>query len=157
LAQTKKTPIVTSTEIIMPQDANSHGTLFGGKLLELMDKCAAIVALRFCQQPVVTASFERIDFIAPINVGNIIELTSRVIFTGKTSLVIKVDVFCDTLKHAEQSKTTSGYTVFVSVDELGQPIPIPQLKVETKEEKDLWKKGEALKAAISARKRQETL
>ena len=78
-------PRVVTTEHVLPGNTNMHGTMFGGDVLALMDKTAAIAALRFCRQPVVTASTERIDFRTPIRLGDIIEAHARVIHTGRTS------------------------------------------------------------------------
>ncbi|OQW51574.1 MAG: hypothetical protein A4S09_10120 [Proteobacteria bacterium SG_bin7] len=144
------TPVVKMVELIMPQDANNFGTLFGGKLLEFIDKCAAITAFRYTGTQVVTASFERIDFLEAIHIADIIELTGRIIFTGKTSLVIIVDVYRQK-GNGPLTKATSGYTVFVAVDAKGNPIPVPPLAVNTPEEKKLWERGRELKEHIKQR------
>ncbi len=134
----------------MPQDANNFGTLFGGKLLEFIDKCAAITAFRYCGSQVVTASFERIDFLEPIHIADIIELIGRIIYTGKTSLVIMVDVYRQK-GNGPLTQATSGYTVFVAVDAKGNPIPVPPLPLNTPEEKELWERGKEIKENISKR------
>ncbi|MDZ4660588.1 MAG: acyl-CoA thioesterase [Pseudomonadota bacterium] len=146
--ETKPSPEVKMVELVMPQDANNFGTMFGGKLLEYIDKCAAITAFRFCGKQVVTASFERIDFLEPIHLADILELEGRIIYTGKTSLVIKVDVYHSDIKSSGKlTKATSGYTVFVCVDENGKPSPVPKLEVKTNEQKELWERGRQIKEA----------
>jgi acyl-CoA hydrolase len=67
---------------------NNYGTMFGGEVLALMDKAGGIAALRFCRQPVVTASTEHIDFRTPIHSGEIIEAIAKVIYVGRTSLIV---------------------------------------------------------------------
>lgn len=143
----KKTVEVTSVELVMPEDTNNHGTLFGGRLLEMMDKTAAIAAMKYCRKPVVTASFEAIDFIRPIFKGDIIELCGRVIFTGWSSLVVEVDVFSEapTEEPLDRKPNTTGYVVMVSVDREGRPQEIPELILESKEQKALFEKGKNLK------------
>ena len=148
----RPSPIVKMVELIMPQDANNFGTLFGGKLLEFIDKCAAITAFRFCGQQVVTASFESIDFIEPIQIAEVIELTGKIIYTGRTSLVIQVDVHHQK-GNGPLSHATCGYTVFVSVDSKGKPIPVPPLTVTTIEEKELWDRGKKIKDKAIERSR----
>ena len=66
------------TDLVLPNQTNNHGTMFGGEVLSMMDKAAGIAALRFCRKPVVTASTERIDFRTPIHTGEIIEATAKV-------------------------------------------------------------------------------
>ena len=72
-------PEVHITDIILPGQTNNHGTMFGGDVMAMMDKAAAIAALRFCRTTLVTASSERIDFRTPIHAGEIIEAIARVI------------------------------------------------------------------------------
>ncbi len=148
--ETRPSPIVKTVELVMPQDANNHGTMFGGRLLELLDKCAAITAFRFCGQQVVTASFESIDFHEPIQLADTVELNGRIIYTGRTSLVIRVDVYHQK-GNGPLNLSNTAYTVFVAVDDKGRPTPVPQLEVRTDEEKKAWEYGKALKDNISKR------
>ncbi len=143
---------VITTEHVLPGDTNPHGTMFGGAVLALMDKTAAIAALRFCRQPVVTASTERIDFRTPIRLGDIIEARARVIHTGRTSLIVRVDIWAERPYTGERELCTSGYYSFVSVDADGRPQPVPALAVRTPEEQADWLHGEEIRAEIKARR-----
>jgi uncharacterized protein (TIGR00369 family) len=147
-------PVIT-TEHVLPGDTNSHGTMFGGAVLALMDKTAAIAALRFCRQLVVTASTERIDFRTPIRLGNIIEAQARVIHTGRTSMIVRIDVWAERPLTGERELCTSGYYVFVSVDEHGRPREVPPLDVRTPQEQADWERGEEIRAQIKARQRSD--
>jgi uncharacterized protein (TIGR00369 family) len=85
-------PEIHVTDIVLPNQTNNFGTMFGGEVMALMDKAAAIAGLRFCRQPLVTASSERIDFRTPIHAGEIIEAIARVIYVGRTSMIVRVHI-----------------------------------------------------------------
>lgn len=142
---------VTSTEIVLPGNTNTHGTMFGGDVLALMDKTAAIAAIRFCRQPVVTASTERIDFRTPIRLGDIIEARARVIYTGRTSMIVKIDIDAEQPLTGEQRRCTTGYYSFVSIDEHGKPQSVPPLDVRTDDERRDWERGAEIHQQIRER------
>ncbi len=143
----RETVEVVRTELILRSDTNHYGTIFGGKTLAMMDMTGALAAMRFSNENVVTASFESIDFKKPIREGDIVEVVARVIYTSKSSLVVKTDVYKyqNQQFHSEKEFTCGGFATFVAVDMDGKTHPIPQLKVETDDEKKLWKVGEKIK------------
>lgn len=115
-------------DIILPGQTNGYGTMFGGDVMAMMDKAAGIAAMRFCRQPVVTASSERIDFRTPIGQGEIIEAYSRVIYVGRTSLVVRVHVFAEHPLKGERRICTTGYFSMVAISVDGAPVqPVPEL------------------------------
>lgn len=115
-------------DIILPHQTNGFGTMFGGDLMALMDKAAAIAALRFCRQPVVTASTERLDFRTPISQGEIVEASARVIFVGRTSMVVRVRVLAEHPLRGERRICTTGYFSMVAISrDGGRPRPVPEL------------------------------
>ena len=146
---------VITCEIVLPTNTNSHGTMFGGDVLALMDKTAAIAALRFCRQPVVTASTERIDFRTPIRLGDIIEARARVIHTGRTSMIVCIEVWDERPLTGERELCTTGYYSFVSIDDNGRPRAVPPLEVRTPEEEADWRHAEEIRAEIKARHKKE--
>lgn len=75
---------------VLPPDTNSHGTLFGGKLMAYIDDIAAISAVRHCRKPVVTASIDSVDFLHPVFEGNAICLEAFVTWTHNTSMEVFV-------------------------------------------------------------------
>jgi acyl-CoA hydrolase len=146
---------VSTTELVLPGNTNTHGTMFGGDVLALMDKTAAIAAIRFCRQPVVTASTERIDFRTPIRLGDIIEAFAHVIHTGRTSLIVRIDIYAERPLQGERERCTTGYYSFVSIDEHGKPQPVPPLLVTTEEERRDWQRGEEIRQQIQQRRKAE--
>lgn len=118
---------------VLPNQTNNHGTMFGGDVLSLMDKAAGIAAVRFCRQPVVTASTERIDFRTPIQRGEIIEATAKVIYVGRTSLIVRIHIYAEHPLTGERRVCTTGYFSMVAVDADGKAVPVPRLLVEGEE------------------------
>jgi acyl-CoA hydrolase len=145
---------VRYAQLVLPGDANHFGGLFGGTLLQWMDKTAAIAAVRFCRRDVVTASLESIDFRHPIHVGEIVELIARVIHTGRTALIVQVEVYREPLS-GERQLCTSGYFSMVAVDAGGRPAPVPPLLVEGAAAERAWRAGEAIRARAAARRGRE--
>jgi acyl-CoA hydrolase len=122
------------TEMLLPDDANPLGRALGGVVLHWMDICGSIAAIRFCNQQVVTASMDHVDFISPIDIGEIATIDAYVFNTGQTSMDVKVDVRAEDPREGESRKTTTSFLTFVAIDEEGTPTPVPELVCETNDE-----------------------
>lgn len=144
-------PAVHSAQHVLPGETNNYGSLFGGTLLQWMDKTAAIAAMRFCQRPCVTASLESLDFRRPIHAGALVEIIARVIYAGRTSMIVQVEVYTEELTGA-RDLCTHGYFSMVAVDATGRPAPIPPLLVEDAEAERLRATGAAIRAHATARR-----
>jgi len=147
-------PEVHVTDIVLPNQTNNFGNMFGGEVMAMMDKAAAIAALRFCRQPLVTASSERIDFRTPIQAGEIIEAIARVIYVGRTSMITRVHIYAEHPLVGDGRVCTTGYFSMVSIDAQGQPIPVPQLALEDDEARAEWVVGEEIRHVIDRRRKQ---
>ena len=141
-------------DIILPNQTNGFGTMFGGDVMGLMDKAAAIAALRFCRQPVVTASSERIDFRTPIGQGEIVEAFSKVIYVGRTSMVVRVRLYAEHTLHGDRRVCTTGYFSMVAVGREGSaPQPVPTLLLTDDDSCVEHQIGAEIHAAIAIRRR----
>jgi acyl-CoA hydrolase len=145
MREKKKATETILTEQVMLTFTNHYGTLYGGRLLELMDKAAFIATSRFACSDTVTASSESVDFHHPIRFGDIIELSAKVIFTGKTSMVVRIHAYGEDRRNHKKFLATTGYFNMVAVDENGKPKEVPELLVETEEEKGERKIGKRIK------------
>ena len=152
----KRSHWVTSHDTVFPNDANPLGTVFGGRVLELLDINAAIACFRFARTQVVTASTEPVDFRHPIHVGEIVEVRSRVIWTGRTSMIVRCELTGENPFSGERRLCTVGHLNFVALDMDGRPTPVPTLLVETDDERADWADGERVRAAILRRREQTT-
>lgn len=113
--------------MVFPEQTNHYGTLFGGQALALMDKAAFIVASRYARRTVVTASSEKCDFHIPVKQGQLIELYSRIVSTGRTSMTVEVELYCEDLLTGDRQLGTRGRFVLVALDAHGRPTAVPPL------------------------------
>ncbi|WP_102349060.1 acyl-CoA thioesterase [Bacillus sp. Marseille-P3661] len=128
---------VVKTSIVFPLDTNSHGTMFGGKLMAYIDDVAAISAIRHSRKSVVTASTDSVDFLHPINEGNSVCLEAFVTYTGRSSMEVFVKVIAENLLTGERNICALSFLTFVALDEEGKPTPVPQVVPQSEEEKML--------------------
>jgi acyl-CoA hydrolase len=123
-----------TSELMMPGDANNMGHVFGGVILSMMDKTAAIAAFRHCRLNVVTASIDRVDFREPIHLGDLVVMKASVNYAGRTSMEVGVRVEAEELLSGRRRHTNSCYLTFVAVDRNGRPVEVPAVKPETPDE-----------------------
>ncbi|MBX2829023.1 MAG: acyl-CoA thioesterase [Flavobacteriaceae bacterium] len=109
---------------VFPNTTNHYDTLFGGTALHMMDEASFICATRFSRKKVVTVSTDKIDFTTPIPQGTIVELVARVDKVGRSSCVVKVDIFMEDMYSDKRDKAVTGYFTFVAVGDDKKPIPI---------------------------------
>ena len=153
--QLKEAVEVTNSELVIPPHTNHFGTIFGGKVLELMDITGAMAARRYSHEDVVTASIDAVDFKKPIQVGDIIELKGKVIHTARTSMVVKVDLFRVDKNERHRDFSCRGYLVFVAITPEGKPTEVPTLKVTSDEDNKNWAIGEKIKKRAKERRIRE--
>ena len=127
-----------SSELMLPQHANNMGHVFGGVILSMMDKTAAIAAFRHSRAGVVTASIDRVDFRDPIHLGDLLVMKASVNWVGRTSMEVGVRVEAEELLTGRRRHTNSCYLTFVAVDRNGRPIEVPGLDPETPDERRRW-------------------
>ncbi|GGG88280.1 MULTISPECIES: acyl-CoA thioesterase [Paenibacillus] len=126
------------TQIIFPLDTNHHDTMFGGKVMEYMDKVAAISAMRHARMQVVTASTDSLDFVAPIKVGEVIEIEAYVTRTNHSSMEVYVSVQSENLFSGHKTTTVTAFFTFVALDDYGKPAQVAPIIPETEEECSLY-------------------
>lgn len=136
-----------TSEIMMPGHANNLGHVFGGVVLAMMDRTAAVAAIRHARCTCVTASIDRVDFREPIHLGDLVVMQASVNFVGRTSMEVGVRVEAEDLLSGKRRHTNSCYLTFVAVDRNGRPVEVPEIIAETAEEKRRYK------AAVERRRR----
>ena len=125
------------TELLLPNDTNNLGRALGGAVLHWMDICGAISAMRFSNQQCVTASMDHVDFISPIDLGEVAIVEAFVFDTGRTSIDVKVDVRAEDPRQGEERDTTTSFFTFVALDDDGKPTPVPELECPTDNQRAL--------------------
>ena len=132
---------MTTARLMMPMDANVLGNVFGGAIMRYMDEVAAIVAWRHAGINCVTASIDRMNFYAPVYIGNLLILKASVNYVGNTSMEIGVRIEAQDPATRESAHTGSCYLTYVALDSKGRPTPIPKLIVTTPAEKRRFKQA----------------
>lgn len=123
------------TEFVLPNDANHHGFLLGGKVMHLVDIAGAMAAMRHSRRPVVTASIDYMTFLHPVSIGQLVILRASVNRVFRTSMEVGVKVLMEDLATGAHKHTSSAYVTFVALDEAGKPMQAPPVVPETGDEK----------------------
>ena len=121
-------------QLMTPNDANILGKVFGGSILSLIDLTAAACAQKFSGKVCVTASFDRVDFVAPVEIGQMVELLASINYVGRTSMEVSVEVHASDLRQGSRQLVNTARVTMVAVED-GKPVPVPRLICETREEK----------------------
>lgn len=134
-AKSVKSSQVVMTELVLPSHTNSLGSIFGGVIMSWIDICGAIAAQRHSNTTVVTASIDRLDFVAPVFNGWVVNMKSSVNLVSRTSMEVGVRVDAENPRTGEFFHTATAYLTFVALDKNGKAIPVPELILETEDEK----------------------
>lgn len=133
----------TITELMIPAYANFGGKIHGGILLSLMDKVAYACASKHAGTYVVTVSVEGVNFLQPIEVGELVSLHASVNYVGRSSMVVGIRVIAENVRTGIQKHTNTSYFTMVAKDDEGKPTEVPPLLLENKE--DIRRFMEAIK------------
>ena len=126
----------------MPMDANVVGNVFGGTILRLIDEVASIVAFKHARSNVVTASIDRVDFLAPVFIGDLLRLIASINYVHRTSMEIGVRVEAENPLTGQVRHTGTCYLTCVALDRNARPFAVPPLVPETDEEKRRWNEAQ---------------
>jgi len=131
------------SELMMPHMANNMGNVFGGVILSLVDRVAAVAAMRHARRPCVTVAMDQVDFREPIYLGELVTAVAAVNFAGKTSMEVGVRIEAENVLTGQRRHTNTCYVTYVAVDERGRPAPVPPLLAESENEKRRYAAAEA--------------
>ncbi len=127
--------------IMMPMDANPAGNVYGGSILKYIDEVASLVAFRHTRTNVVTASIDRMDFLAPMRVGDFLILRAAINFTGRTSMEVGVRVEAENPRTGHVVHAGSCYLTMVALDANGTPARVPAVAPSNAEEQAWFENG----------------
>lgn len=137
------------SELMTPNDANFLGKVFGGKLLSVIDLCAYATAARYSGEVCVTASFDRVDFLEPIEVGELVSLHGVVSYVGRTSIEVTIEVYAENPVKQNRRHTNTARVTMVAIRD-GVPVPVPKLQLTTRESKIRFLEGKLRREMRSA-------
>ena len=145
--------LTTQQYLICPTHLNHYGRLFGGHLLKWIDELAGIVATRHCGATVTTAAIDNLQFLAPAYAGDMIVLQGRETYVGRSSMEVRVDTYRESLDGTRE-KINRAYMDMVCINDQGQPIEVPDLCLETEEERQEYEAAKRRKQ-LRKERRQE--
>jgi acyl-CoA hydrolase len=105
--------------------------MFGGVMMQWIDVCAGVAAMRHAEGAVLTASIDRLDFLSPVHVGEIVVLQAQVNYTSRTSMEVGCRVETEDMRHRTRRYVTKAYLTFVAIDDHGKPRAIDKLALVT--------------------------
>jgi acyl-CoA hydrolase len=117
--------------LVQPNHANTLGTTHGGNVLKWLDEVGVMSAMRFAGENCVTVSIDRVEFRRPVPVGETAVVEAYVYAAGETSVSVRLTAARENPRTGERRPTTESYAVYVAIDEDGDPVPVPDLTVDT--------------------------
>lgn len=139
-------------DLMMPHQANGlrRPSVFGGVIMGMVDRCAALAAMRHCGGQATTLSIDRILFKEAIRVGELVEIVAEVVHVGRTSMSVLANVFAEDIRAgAGRRHANECWLTFIHLDDEGRPAPVPPLTLETDEDRR--------RHALAARRREQDL
>jgi len=128
--------LVEMTQLMRPHHANFSGNVHGGTLLSLMDEVAYACATKFSQAYCVTVAVAAVELVSPVRVGDLLTLSAMVTMTGRTSMEVGIQVSATDPRCPSDTRLTSRCSfTMVAVDDDGVPRPVPQVVVESPEDR----------------------
>jgi acyl-CoA hydrolase len=124
------------TQLVLPHEANVHGSVLGGTVMHWIDLAAAVVANRHSRRPVVTAAIDEMSFHAPIQVGQLALIHARITFVERSSMEVRVEVESEDALTGEKRHTSTAFLTFVALDPVThRPVAVPPLILGSDEER----------------------
>lgn len=123
------------SEVMMPLHANHYGSVHGGTILKLVDEAAFVAATKHARKNVVMASMDHIVFKHPVNIGDMLNIRARIVYVGRTSMEVEVEIESEKLKEGKTLKIGSAHLTMVALDEKGRPTEVPRIILKTDKER----------------------
>jgi len=144
-------------QLVLPNDTNMLGNLLGGTLMHWIDLAGAIVANRHCRTAIVTASMDGLNFLFPIPLGYLVVLKGKILYAGKSSMEVRVEVYSEDTLTGKRLQTSTAFLCYVAVDLEGRPVSVPKLDLRTQEERDCFQEAEKRKKRRLAKLKKESM
>jgi uncharacterized protein (TIGR00369 family) len=122
---------ITITELMIPSYANFGGKIHGGILLSLMDKAAYACASKHAGEYCVTVTVDNVEFLQPVEVGDLVSINASVNYVGRTSLVVGMKVIAENVKKGMVKHTNTSYFTMVAKGDDNRPVNVPGLILES--------------------------
>lgn len=145
----------TLTELMIPSYSNFGGKIHGGIILSLMDKVAYVCAAKHSDGYCITASIDVVNFLAPVEVGELVSLMASVNYVGTTSMIIGIRVISENLKTHITKHTNTSYFTMVAIDDHNKPKKVPGLLLKSQDDIRRFSQAQKRKELRNAHKKEE--
>ena len=145
----------TLTELMIPSYSNFGGKIHGGIILSLMDKVAYVCAAKHSDGYCITASIDVVNFLAPVEVGELVSLMASVNYVGTTSMIIGIRVISENLKTHVTKHTNTSYFTMVAIDDHNKPKKVPGLLLKSQDDIRRFSQAQKRKELRNTHKREE--
>ena len=139
------------SQLMQSEHSNARGNVHGGWIMKLVDEAGALACMRHAQNRVVTVAVDSMTFKHPIQIGDLVILEAVVSFVGHTSLEAEVQVFAEDPVTGKRALTNTAYLVYVALNKEGKPVAVPDLLLETDEDRERFEAGKLRQEARLAR------
>ncbi|MBX3184497.1 MAG: acyl-CoA thioesterase [Polyangiaceae bacterium] len=144
---------VSVSQLMLPEHANAWGKVHGGLIMKLVDECGGIAAMRHAQRPCVTVAIDSMTFQSAVEVGQVLCCDALITYVGRTAIEITVEVHAEDPIAGCVTHTNTAQVVYVAIDDAGRPTRVPDLLLETDEDRARWETGkQRQEARVAARK-----
>lgn len=144
---------IVISQVMMPSQANVAGNVHGGEIIKLMDSAAYAAARRYARSNVVTARVDELEFHLPIFIGDLVICSGQVVYVGKSSMEVAVNVDVEDLESESRTRALSAFFTMVALDKKGRPNVVPELLLDTEAEKAAFEEGKKRYEAHKLKKR----
>jgi acyl-CoA hydrolase len=129
-------------QVMMPNQANPNGNVYGGEIMKIMDSAAYAVARRYARGNVVTARVDELEFHLPIHIGDLVTCTAEVVFVGHSSMEVSVSVDVEDLDvDSKPCRALTSFFTMVALDRNNRPKAVPPLAIDTDEAREAFEAG----------------
>lgn len=142
---------VVLNQIMGTEHANPHGNVHGGWLMKLVDEAGALASMRHARRNVVTVAIDHMTFKQPVQIGELLTLQAELTYVGRTSMEARVEVTAENPLTGECTHTNTAHLVYVALDDLRRPTPVPPLLPETRQERERMERARQRQARRLAR------
>lgn len=125
---------LTITELMLPSHSNFSGKIHGGYILSLMDQAAFACAAKYSGYYAVTASVDKVDFLQPVEVGELVTLKASVNFVGRSSMVVGIRVEAENIQTGKIKHCNSSFFTMVAKNEDGKTVAVPGLILKSEQD-----------------------
>src|SRR5258708_34292391 len=144
---------INLAQLMQPEHANNLGNVHGGWVVKRVDEAGGLACMRHAQRRVVTVAIDSMVFRNPIKIGDLVNISAEVTYTGRTSLEAEVQVQAENPITGERTHTNTAYIVYVALDDEGKPTAVPPVMAETDDEKRRMDEARERQARRLANKR----